>query len=193
MRRAHWLLPVVWMALILVLSSDTGSAAHTRSALLPILRALLPWATPPQLDAIHGLVRKGAHVAEYAILAALWFRALVRGRGLGARAGAWSAFAIALAWAGLDELLQSWQISRTGSAADVAIDAAGAAAALAAARRGWRVAADAATAVLLWIAAVGGAVLLAANALAGAASGALWLTTPAAALGLLARRRRVRR
>ncbi len=189
MRPAHWLPPVVWMALILLLSSDAGSAAHTRSVLLPILGALLPWATPFQLDTIHGLLRKGAHVTEYAVLAALWLRALIRGRGLGARTATWSAFTIAVCWALVDELLQSWQLSRTGSPMDVAIDAAGAMGALAAARRGWRASADGATAILLWIAAAGGAVLLAANALAGVSSGALWLTTPAAALGLLARHR----
>lgn len=191
MRLAYWLPPVVWMGLILLLSSDAGSAVHTRSVLLPILRALLAWATPSQLDTIHGLLRKGAHLTEYAVLAALWFRAFARGRGLGARTATWSALAIALGWAFVDELLQSWQLSRTGSPTDVAIDAAGAVGALAAARRGWRASADGATAVLLWIAAVGGTVLLAANVLAGVASGALWLTTPAAALGLLARRRRI--
>ena len=142
MRLAHWLPPVVWMALILLLSSDTGSAAHTQSFLFPILRALLPWATPGDLDTIHGLLRKGAHVTEYAVLAALWLRALVRGRGLGARTAAWSAFAIAVGWAFVDELLQSWQPSRTGSPIDVAIDAVGAVGALAAARRGWRASAD---------------------------------------------------
>lgn len=189
MRAGHWLPPVVWMAVILLLSSDAGSAEHTSSVLLPILSALLPWATAAQLDAVHGLARKGGHLTEYAVLAALWFRAFAGGRGLGARAAAGSALAIAIGWAVLDELLQSWQLSRTGSAMDVVIDTTGALGALAVARAGWRPAAALVTAVLLWVAAVGGAAALGANVLAGVASGVLWLTTPAAVLGLLARRR----
>jgi VanZ family protein len=186
---AYWLPPVVWMGVILWLSTDAGSTEHTSSLLLPILKSLLPWATPAQLDALHHLVRAGAHPTEYGILAALWFRAFARGQGLAARTSAWSALAIALGWAFLDELLQSTTVSRNGSAMDVVIDAAGTVCALTIARCGWRASVELATVVLLWIAAIGGATALAANALAGVASGVLWLTTPAAALGLLARRR----
>ncbi len=184
----YWLPPVVWMAVILVFSSDTGSGEHTSSFLLPLLQWLLPWATPAQLDLTHLLFRKTAHLVEYAVLAVLWFRAFARGHGLGPRPAAWGAFAIALAWACLDELLQSLQPSRTGSAMDVVLDGAGAVAALAAARLGWRASVDRATAVLLWIAAVGGAAVLAVNASTSVASGLLWLTAPSAALGLIARR-----
>src|SRR6184192_2000697 len=95
MRPAHWLPPVLWMGVIMLLSTDTGSAAHTSELLLPLLHWLLPWASPGDLAAIHGLVRKGAHLSEYAILAALWYRAFTRGRRLtpptaGSRSGsAW--------------------------------------------------------------------------------------------------------
>src|SRR5438477_176177 len=82
MRPAHWLPPVLWMGVIMLLSTDTGSAAHTGELLLPLLHWLLPWASPGDLAAIHGLVRKGAHLSEYAILAALWYRAFTRGRRL---------------------------------------------------------------------------------------------------------------
>src|SRR2546426_8139720 len=67
MRPAHWLPPVLWMGVIMLLSTDTGSAAHTGELLLPLLHWLLPWASPGDLAAIHGLVRKGAHLTEYAI------------------------------------------------------------------------------------------------------------------------------
>jgi VanZ family protein len=189
MRLAHWLPPVVWMAVIMGLSSDTGSAEHTGRWLLPSLRWLLPWATPGQLEAVHGLARKGAHLTEYAILAALCFRAFVRGRGLAPRVAAWATLALSVGWAFLDEWHQSTLPTRIGSAMDVVIDGAGALAALVVARRGWRAAADVAAAGLLWMGAVGGAAVLAINAVAGVPSGALWLTAPAAALGLLARRR----
>ena len=189
MRHAHWLPPVVWMAVIMWLSSDTGSAEHTGQWLLPWLRWLLPWATPGQLDAIHGLARRAAHLGEYAILAALWFRAFARGRALAPRVAASAALALSVGWAFLDEWHQSTLPSRTGSAMDVVLDSAGALGALVVARRGWRGSVNAVTAGILWVAAVGGAVVLTINAVLGVPSGALWLTAPAAVLALLARRR----
>src|SRR2546427_3012596 len=104
MRPAHWLPPVLWMGVIMLLSTDTGSAAHTGELLLPLLHWLLPWASPGDLAAIHGLVRKGAHLTEYAILAALWYRAFTRGRRLTPPTAGWLAFGISLAWATLDEI-----------------------------------------------------------------------------------------
>lgn len=168
-------------------SSDFGNVGHTEHWLVPILRALAPWASPSQLAALHVLARKIAHFSEYAILAALWFRAFVRGRGSSPTTAAWIAFAISLGWALLDEGHQSLVPSRAGSFADVAIDAIGAIAVLVVARLGWRRGADLATSLLLWIALAGGSLFLILNALAGVPSGLLWLTVPAAALVLVAR------
>ena len=70
------------MAVIVVLSSDAGSTEHTAHWIVPLLRLLAPHATPTQLDALHGLVRKAGHFTEYALLAALWYRAFVEGRRL---------------------------------------------------------------------------------------------------------------
>src|SRR2546427_9584539 len=130
MRLAPWLPPVLWMAVTAWLSTDIASGEHTSQLLLPALRWLLPWATPGQLHTVHRLLRKGAHLTEYAILAALWYRAFTRERNLSARAASWTAFAISLAWAALDEWHQSFLPSRTSSAMDVALDGAGAALAL---------------------------------------------------------------
>src|SRR5207249_4254209 len=141
------------------------------------------------LHTVHRLLRKGAHLTEYAILAALWYRAFTRERNLSARAASWTAFAISLAWAALDEWHQSFLPSRTSSAMDVALDGAGAALALVVDWRAWRGMLDGATAILLWLAAVGGAAVIAMNAWTGVPSGTLWVTTPAAGLLLLARSR----
>ncbi len=188
MRPAYWVPPIVWMAVMFWLSTDAGSAEHTSWILLPLLRRLLPWATPGELDAVHLLVRKSGHLSEYALLAALWFRAFRRGRGLSPRASAWVALALSLGWAFLEEWHQATLLTRTPSAADVALDGLGALAALAAARLGWRAAVDAATGALLWLALVGGAAAIALNVWAGVPGRALWLTTPLAALVLLVRR-----
>src|SRR2546430_12688590 len=40
----------------------------------PPRSTLFPYTTLFRSAAIHGLVRKGAHLTEYAILAALWYR-----------------------------------------------------------------------------------------------------------------------
>ena len=184
----RWLPPVVWMALILWFSTDVGSAVHTGAWLRPLLRTLAPWATPAQIETIHGLIRKGGHVTEYAILAGLWLRALGPWRAVRPAGAALIAFAISLAWATLDETYQSFFPSRTSSATDVVIDGAGALLAVLVGHLGWRRAAEGATVFLLWVAALGGGAALGVNAMTGVPSRALWLTAPLAALVLLARR-----
>lgn len=189
MRPAHWLPPVAWMAVMFWISTDSGSREHTSRILLPLLRWLLPWATPEALDAAHLLLRKSAHVAEYAILAGLWFRALRRGLNLAPPAAAWSALLISAGWAALDEWHQAFVPSRTASVTDALLDSAAAAVAVWIAVRGWRAALDGATTALLWLAAVGGAAALAVNLWVGVPSGLLWMTPPAAVALLFARTR----
>jgi VanZ family protein len=92
-----WLPVVLWAAVIFALSSV------------------------PSLDSGLGvwdlILRKLAHTGEYALLAALLFRALAR---------PWLAFLAALAYAASDELHQHFVRGRAGTPRDVAIDAAGA-------------------------------------------------------------------
>lgn len=183
----YWLPPVLWMAVIVGFSTDAGSESHTEHWLLPILRELVPWATPALLEALHWLVRKTAHLSEYAILAALWLRAFVRGRNLSPRTAGFLALAISVAWAILDELHQSLVPSRSASLADVLVDTAGALIALTVAHVGWRQAVDRTTTALLWIALIGGAGFLLVNTILGVPSGPLWLTAPAAGVALIVR------
>jgi VanZ family protein len=187
MHPKYWLPPVLWMAVIVGFSTDAGSESHTEHWLLPILRELAPWATPALLEALHWLVRKTAHLSEYAILAALWLRAFVRGLNLTPRTAGLLAVAISVAWAILDELHQSFVPSRSASLADVLVDSAGAVIALPIAHVGWRQAVDCTTAALLWIALIGGAGFLLVNTILGVPSGPLWLTAPTAALALIVR------
>jgi len=90
-----WLPVAAWAALIFALSS------------VPSLDSGLSWDT---------LLRKVAHVTEYAILGALLLRALRR------PVPAWLA---GVAYAASDELHQHFVSGRHGSAVDVALDAAG--------------------------------------------------------------------
>jgi len=75
------------------------------------------------------LARKAGHFTEYALLTALWWRAL-RTR-LSPRSAVGLAVAIAVAYAITDELHQRSVEGRVGAATDVLIDSAGAAAAAA--------------------------------------------------------------
>ena len=185
-RLTIWLPPLAWMAVILWLSTGDFSAENTGGVLRPLLQWLFPWATASQLTALHELIRKAAHVTEYAVLAALWFITLSRERRWSARKAAWAAFLIAIGWACVDELHQATEPSRTASIGDVAIDTAGALAASVVAWRGWRVTAVVTT-VLLWTAALGGAIVIAINLATGVRSGVLWVTVPFAAALLLVR------
>jgi VanZ family protein len=186
-RLAFWLPPLVWMAAIMWFSGGDFSAENTGSVLRPVLQWLLPRLTAPQIAAIHGLIRKSAHVTEYAVLAALWFVTLARERRLTPRRAAWLAFLVAVGWAFLDELHQATEPSRTASAMDVAIDATGALVASTIGRYGWGRALDVASAGFLWVAAAGGAVVMALDLASGVAAGVLWLTVPAAIVALVLR------
>ncbi len=119
---------IVWIAVILILGSGAGSSVHTSRFIRPILEFLLPGATPETLFFIHGLVRKSAHFVEYAVLGLLAVRCL---RLLNELPRVGIVFLLALFLSGLvaavDEGLQSFDPRRTGSAADVLIDLAGAA------------------------------------------------------------------
>lgn len=185
-RLASWVPPIAWMGVIAWFSTATWSAEHTGDLLYRLTRWLAPSLTPADLVALHHLIRKLTHLTIYAILAALWWRALVREGAASPRGAVWIALAVTLGWAVLDEAHQATEPARTGSALDVAIDGAGAVAALALLRRGGRGAVEAATRCALWAAAVGGAAALAVNALAGVESGLLWITAPAAVLALVA-------
>jgi VanZ family protein len=78
------------------------------------------------------VLRKGAHMTEYAVLTGLWTWALLRrplppaaGDEVPGRHAVVVATVIAVAWAATDELHQSTVTGRFGTPWDVAIDAAG--------------------------------------------------------------------
>lgn len=122
-----WGLPVLWMVVISGFSTDFFSATETGRFLLPLLRWLLPGASPASLELLHAVVRKSMHVSEFAILALLWYHAL-RGRVSGSRSkAALAAFFLAVGFGALDETHQLLVPSRTPSIVDVGWDSLGAA------------------------------------------------------------------
>ena len=117
------------------ITTEAGAPRHTSRIIGPVLRWLDPTVSQDTIDAVQFVVRKTAHVLEYAVLAPLlWWarRRPVRGD-LRPWRGAEAAFALGLAvlFAASDEWHQSFVPSREARVGDVLIDAAGAVAGLA--------------------------------------------------------------
>ncbi len=123
-----WLPAILWAIVIYWASTDTFSAEHTASFVLLALRQLFPDASAERLQHLHLFVRKTAHFTEYFVFGLLLIRA-IRGARHGWQAR-WMILALGLAaaYAGFDELHQSFVRSRTASPWDSLLDTAGAAA-----------------------------------------------------------------
>jgi len=124
----YWLPVFIWIAIILAGSTDIFSAEHTSRYLVPFLRWLNPHISPHTIATIHFALRKLGHLAEYAILATLLWRALRSGNRWQMAMSilfvvAWCVCAI---FAATDEFHQSFVRSRTPAAGDVMIDIVGA-------------------------------------------------------------------
>jgi VanZ family protein len=124
----YWLPPFIWLAVIFVGSTEVMSAEQTSHFLVPFLRWLDPQISFATIAAIHFALRKLGHLTEYAIFAALLWRALRCGTCLQAKMSilfllAWLAAAI---FAVTDEFHQSFVPSRTASPIDMMIDICGA-------------------------------------------------------------------
>jgi VanZ family protein len=125
----YWLPVVAWMIFIFIGSTDLLSAEHTSRFIGPFLRWLDPNVSDATVASVQLVVRKFAHLTEYAILATLLFRAFRQRQPRVGRVLAIS-FVLAAVYAALDEFHQSFIASRTGSPWDVLIDCAGALAGL---------------------------------------------------------------
>ena len=117
-----WLLPLFWAGCIFSLSTSVFSAAQTSRIIVPLLHWLMPTASHRTIVTLHAVIRKAAHVSEYAVLFLLLVRGPLRGRPV-------FALAICAAYAMLDEGHQMLVPSRTPALHDVALDFSGALAA----------------------------------------------------------------
>jgi VanZ family protein len=120
-----WLAVLLCIAVIWTLSGESFSGYSTSRIVGPLLRWLFPDISHETLRHAHFLVRKGAHLTEYAVLAVLSFRALRLSLHLSLLRVIGLALGLVLAVAGADELRQSLLPMRTGSLADVTLDFAG--------------------------------------------------------------------
>ncbi|HME89032.1 MAG TPA: VanZ family protein [Chthoniobacterales bacterium] len=124
----YWLPVLVWLALVFIGSTDLMSAERTSRIIAPLVRWFEPDVSAETIAQIQFILRKAAHVSEYAILAMLLWRGLSHGTHWQVKRPilffvVW--FACAL-FAASDEFHQSFVPSRTASANDVMIDICGA-------------------------------------------------------------------
>ncbi|HVF29616.1 MAG TPA: VanZ family protein [Pyrinomonadaceae bacterium] len=111
---------MLWIGVIFFLSSSQGSMNQTSRIIRPLLEFLFPTAAPETILFYHGIIRKLAHLTEYAVLGLLACRAFAFFRHP-------FVFAVLLviAVAAIDETNQSFNPLRTGSPVDVLIDVSG--------------------------------------------------------------------
>jgi VanZ family protein len=130
----YWLLVAIWMAIIFAGSADRQSFPHSSRIIAPILRWLVPGISDAAVHSVVVVVRKGAHVSEYAVLALLLWQAMSRSSGGTSETWPWRRAAwtllVVLLYAASDELHQSFVPAREGSVIDVLIDTTGAVLAL---------------------------------------------------------------
>jgi VanZ family protein len=124
----YWLPLLIWLCVIFVGSTDVLSARHTSRFIVPILLWLKPGMRPQTILSILIVMRKSAHVAEYAILALLLWRALRSARTLRTKMSiVFGAVLLAcVVFAVSDEFHQSFVKSRTPTVRDVLLDGGGA-------------------------------------------------------------------
>ncbi len=118
------------MALIFSASGDPKSSQTSSRIIGPLVRFFVPDISERSLDEIVFVVRKTAHVTEYAVLAWLWARALLKP---GTPQGRWHLKLALIAWgvvalySASDEIHQAFVPNRSARTADVALDSFGAA------------------------------------------------------------------
>jgi len=129
-KTAAWLPSIAWMGVIFFMSALSGEASGAQSDLVvDLIVSIYGFLTggaqpqPQMLETLSLLVRKAAHMSEYAVLAILYRYALVKNGA--SRPGA-KALLLAALYACTDELHQAFVPGRGPSPADVMIDTIGA-------------------------------------------------------------------
>jgi VanZ family protein len=117
---------IIWMALISFASTNEFAAVNTSRVVRPLLVWLFPNITEESIGLAHFLVRKSAHLTEYAVLGWLAARAFT-GSSHALLRQRWflAGLLLIVIYASLDEYHQSFVPSRTGSLYDSGIDIAG--------------------------------------------------------------------
>jgi lipopolysaccharide/colanic/teichoic acid biosynthesis glycosyltransferase/VanZ family protein len=122
----YWAPPILWMAFLFPVTNKTLGSSITYEVFVAVLRWIAPHASPAAVETGYIIFRKSIHFVSYGLLAFLLTRALRAGRRPLAEAR-WfiGGAALAAAYGFLDEFLQSFVPTRTGSPIDWLVDNAG--------------------------------------------------------------------
>ena len=127
----YWVPVLLLTGLIVWASGDAHSGRHTSRLLYPMIQWLFPAITSEGLNRAGLVVRKIAHLTEYAALAVLLWRALARRPAACQPSSthrlAWLTLWVVLLFSVTDEWHQSFVPTRQGTLLDVLIDLLGAA------------------------------------------------------------------
>ena len=122
----YWLPAIFLAVLISVFSTQLFSGENTARVIFPILRWFFPSASRHSLHLAHFLIRKAAHVTEFAAFSIAVFHGVRGGRsGWRIEWALWT-LVIAVLYAALDEWHQSFVPLREPHFRDVVIDGFGA-------------------------------------------------------------------
>ena len=122
----YWFPVFLWMCFVFLLSTALFSAQNTSQILGPILRFLFPSISHREIEIVHSVIRKLAHLTEYFISGLLLFRAFRAGS---TKPHTWRwvllSLVVLVALAASDEFHQTFVSTRTPSVVDVGIDTMG--------------------------------------------------------------------
>jgi VanZ family protein len=125
----YWLPIILWFGLIFLASSDVQSAARSSRIIGPLVHWLFPKLSDQAVGNVVLIVRKCAHLTEFAILASLFWRAFRKPVKADTRPWSWREAGAALLgvalYATTDEVHQAFVPGRFGKFHDVLIDSAG--------------------------------------------------------------------
>lgn len=129
-RALPWAAVGLWAAVIFWFSAQdgtrsggmSGSITARLAAILPGWNSLSPEKQAARVDFLHHLVRKGAHMSEYAVFGALLMNAWMRQRRCAGKRSAVLAAFCGLLYAASDEFHQLFVPGRAGLVTDVLID-----------------------------------------------------------------------
>jgi VanZ family protein len=123
----NWLPVLVWVGVIFLGSTNLMSAEHTSRLIVPFLRWLKPSISAETLASIHFILRKCAHMGEYAVLGLLLLRAatLMTNSKRSIPILYVSVLAVCVFVAATDEFHQTFVASRGASVRDIMIDSGG--------------------------------------------------------------------
>lgn len=124
----RWLMVAVWAGLIFYLSTSGFGVGFTEWLLLQILSLLHTTVSPHTFEVLHHLMRKAAHMTEYAVFCLLIYAAFLDAEDFEWRPRlALRSVIIAGLYSLTDEYHQSFVPGRTASIIDCGIDTVGAA------------------------------------------------------------------